>query len=158
MVDKMKRIPEHGYCFVCGTENPKGIGIKWHINEKKEIYAEFVPGIEQQGPPKHMHGGASAAILDEAMGFAAWAKGHKIVSVNLNINYLKAVPLNQKIKVYGRIIKEEGNKFFAEGEIVLLNGEVAVKGNAILYEPEGFFDQIGGEFEELYKKNKDKFF
>ncbi len=153
----MQKIPEHGYCFVCGRENPRGIGIDWYVNEKKEIYAEFIPGESQQGPPKHMHGGASAAILDEAMGFAAWAKGHKIVSVNLNINYIKAVPLGKKVKIFGRLVKEEGNKFFAEGEIVLSNGEVAVKGSAILYEPEGFFKEIGGEFEELLKKHKDKF-
>jgi acyl-coenzyme A thioesterase PaaI-like protein len=155
-MDKEKKkaevLPEHGFCFVCGSENPKGIGLRWYADETGEIFSEYTLGLEQQGPPGHAHGGASAAILDEAMGMAAWYRGFKIVSVNLNISFLKPVPLGVKLKVRGRIKEKKGKRIFAEGEIVLPNGNVAVKGASILVEPEGFFDAYEEEYNRLMKK------
>lgn len=150
-------LPEHGECFVCGSKNPKSIGVKWYYDDNDEIYCNTILTNEQQGPPNHAHGGASAALLDEAMGFAAWVAGYKIVSVNLNINYLKPVPLNSQIQVHGKIISKEGRKIFAKGEIVLENGDVAVEGTSILIEPDGFFKKIDDEYHEFLenkKKNK----
>lgn len=157
-ISNLKRLPEHGSCFVCGTENPKSIGVKWFYNDNDEIFAEVVLTKEQQGPPNYAHGGASAALLDEAMGFAAWVAGYQIVSVNLNINYLKPVPLGVKIQVHGKIVNKDGKKIFAKGEIIFENDEVAVEGSAILVEPSGFFDKDVKEFHEAAtkKKNQDK--
>jgi len=146
---KMKIVPEHGSCFVCGTENPKSIGVKWFVDEQKAIHGEITLTEEQQGPPKFAHGGASAALLDEAMGAAAWVAGYKVVSVNLNINFLKPVPLGVPIKISGFIKNKSGRKIFAYGEIVLPNGEVAVEGRSILVEPEGFFDGLDDEYNKF---------
>ncbi len=140
--NKLKPIPEHGSCFVCGTQNHKSIGVKWYYDENNEIYCDTVLTIEQQGPPKHAHGGASAALLDEAMGFAAWVTGYKIVSANLNINFLKPVPLGVPLKIHAKIISKEGKKIFAKGDIILEGGEIAVEGTSLLIEPNGFFKDI----------------
>ncbi|HXT52702.1 MAG TPA: PaaI family thioesterase, partial [Thermoanaerobaculia bacterium] len=43
--------------------------------------AWFGPGTA--GPPGHAHGGAMAAVLDEAMGAAAWMAGHIAVAAHL---------------------------------------------------------------------------
>ncbi len=157
-LSKLKPLPEHGSCFVCGTENPKSIGVKWYYDDNDEIFGEVILTKEQQGPPNYAHGGASAALLDEAMGFAGWVSGHQIVSVNLNINFMKPVPLGVKIQVHGKIVKTDGKKIYTKGEIIFENGEVAVEGSAILVEPSGFFDKKVKEFHEAAskKKNMDK--
>lgn len=65
------------------------------------------------------------------MGFATWIAGCKIVSVNLKINYLKPIPLGANIQVHWKIVSKEGKKIYTEGEIILENDEVLVKGSAI---------------------------
>ena len=58
----MQQLPEHGYCFVCGTQNPHSVGVIWYQNEDGSIHADMVFTDAQQGPPAHVHGGASAAV------------------------------------------------------------------------------------------------
>jgi len=61
-----RRLTEHGVCFVCGRENPHGIGVQWWVREDGTVYARVTFREAQQGPPGHAHGGALAAVLDEA--------------------------------------------------------------------------------------------
>jgi len=80
------------------------------------------------------------------MGFAACVAGCKIVSVILNINYLKPIPLGANIQVHGIIVSKEGKKIYTEREILLEYNEVLVKGSAILIEPNGFSNEEVTEF------------
>ena len=128
----MKRqLPYHGWCFVCGNENPHGIGITMFVDDDGVLTSEFTLNKSHQGPPGHTHGGASAAILDETMGLVVWAAGHKVVAANLEINYHKPLPLNQALKVETRITQAEERKIFSTGEIQLADSTVAVSGRGI---------------------------
>ena len=51
----------------------------------------FGPGAE--GPPGHVHGGATAALLDEAMGMAALATGRVVVAARIEVDFRQMVPL-----------------------------------------------------------------
>jgi len=85
----MKRqIPYHGWCFVCGHENPNSIGITMFVDDDGTLTSKFTLTEKQQGPPGHVHGGASAAILDEAMGLVVWAAGHKVAAANSGLIYI----------------------------------------------------------------------
>lgn len=33
----MKKIPEHGSCFVCGKANPNSIGVEWYLDDDKKL-------------------------------------------------------------------------------------------------------------------------
>lgn len=124
-------LPDHGECFVCGTSNPNGIGLRWYLQEDMSIIGYVTLGLAQQGPPNHAHGGASAAMLDEAMGSSAWAGGHKAMTVSMTTNYRKAVPLGVPLEVFGRIDHVEGRKIFTKSSIVLPDGTVAVEGEGV---------------------------
>jgi uncharacterized protein (TIGR00369 family) len=128
----MKRqLPYHGWCFVCGHENPHSIGITMFVDDDGVLTSEFTLNEAHQGPPGHTHGGASAAILDEAMGLVVWAAGHKVAAVNLEINYHKPLPLNQPLKLEARITQKDERKIFSTGEIILADSTVAVSGRGI---------------------------
>ena len=81
--------------------------------------------------PDMRTGGASAAILDEAMGLVVWAAGHKVAAVNLEINYHKPLPLNQPLTLEARITQMDERKIFSTGEIILADSTVAVSGRGI---------------------------
>jgi uncharacterized protein (TIGR00369 family) len=128
----MKRqIPYHGWCFVCGNENPRGIGITMFIDDDGVLTSEFTLNKTHQGPPGHTHGGASAAILDEVMGLVVWAAGYKVVAANININYRKPLPLHQPLFAEARITEVGERKIISVGEIKLADSTVAVSGSGV---------------------------
>jgi len=139
----MKRqLPYHGWCFVCGNENPHSIGMTWWVDEEGTLTSDFVLDLAKQGPPGYAHGGASAAILDEAMGLVVWAAGHKVAAVNLEINYRKPVPLEQPLRLEARITEQDERKIFSSGEIVLADGSVAVSGRGIYVSAPKLFENV----------------
>ncbi len=143
-----ERLPEHGSCFICGTQNPKGMGLIWYVQRDLKhilVFSEFVFTLAEQGPPNHAHGGASAAVIDEAMGAAVWQSGLKVVLANMNLNYHLPVPLHAPLRVEGWLERFEGRKGYARGQIVLANGETAVSGEGLyIHAPHLFtFDYYG---------------
>jgi uncharacterized protein (TIGR00369 family) len=135
----MKLVPEHGPCFVCGTQNPQSIGLRWYLHDDGKVTADITLTLAQQGPPTKSHGGASAAMIDEAMGIAVWAAGHRVVAANLNIDYKRPVPLGEAVSITGWVVREEGRKVFTEGEIRLSDGQVAVSGTGLFVRAEHLF-------------------
>ncbi len=140
----MIAIPEHGPCLVCGSENPHGFGIQWHSKEKGIITGKITLTEKQQGPPGHAHGGATAALVDDAMGTSVWQAGYTVVAVNLNVDYKKGVPLGQEIQVNGQVesVDEEGKVVQAKAEIRLQDGEIAVTATGTYVHAPQFFEKL----------------
>lgn len=136
----IKRIEDHGFCYVCGSSNPHGIGLSWYSDDENTIYSEFVLDESQQGPPGYAHGGASAVILDEAIGAAVWRSGFNVAVVNLEINYKRPLPLRQPLKLEARFTERGERKIFATGEIRLPDGNIAVCGTGIYIEAPHLFE------------------
>jgi uncharacterized protein (TIGR00369 family) len=116
-------------CFVCGLKNKFGIRAHFYITKENELIALFTPSEEHQSYPGRLHGGIASAILDETIGRAIQNKCETEiwgVTLELNVKYKKPVPLNEELKVIGRITSENSRFFEGSGEIVLNNGEVAV--------------------------------
>ncbi len=140
----MEKISGHGSCFVCGTENPHSTGLVLYKSGDGTIYAEMIFNLSQQGPPGHVHGGASAAVLDEAMGAAVWVAGHHAAAVNLEINYRKPIPLDQKIIIKAEISVVHPRKILTTSKMILPDGEIAVVGKGIYVEAPHLF--VDSEF------------
>jgi uncharacterized protein (TIGR00369 family) len=127
----MRKLPEHGNCFVCGTSNPHALGLIWYADAERNIHAEFTFKESEQGPPGHVHGGASAAVLDEAMGAAVWVAGLQVVAARLEVDYKRPIPLGQKISIQAQISEQHARKTLTSAEILLEDGTIAVAGKGI---------------------------
>jgi acyl-coenzyme A thioesterase PaaI-like protein len=141
----MKRqIPYHGWCFVCGNENPHSIGITMFVDDNGVLTSEFTLNEAHQGPPGYSHGGASAAVLDEAMGLVVWSAGHalRVAAVNLEFNYHKPLPLNQPLTLEARITQMDERKIFSTGEIKLADSTVPVSGRGIYVVAPKLFENV----------------
>lgn len=144
-------IPDHGPCFVCGRSNPCSMGIEWQLFPSGSVESTIVMDIRHQGPLGFVHGGASAALMDEALGLSIWYAGVQVVTVNLNITYLKPVPLGKQVHIRGAMSGRENQRIYAEGKIVLPDGQVAVTAKGIYVEAHQFFDSLPESFKELKK-------
>jgi len=115
-------------CLVCGLKNDLGLKASFYEMDNDELIAIFKPREEHQGYPERLHGGIAGAILDETIGRAIMIKDDTFwgVTVELNLKYKKPVPLNQELRVRGRITKDSSRLFEGTGEILLPNGDIAV--------------------------------
>lgn len=119
-------------CFVCGLKNKSSLGASFYEMENGEIVAIFKPLEEHQSYPERLHGGVAASILDETIGRAINIEHGDVwgVTVELNLKYKKPVPLDEELRVVGRITRDTSRLFEGTGEILLSNGEVAVMADA----------------------------
>jgi uncharacterized protein (TIGR00369 family) len=127
---------------VCGSDNPHSIGLTWWIEENGLLTACFTLSLAQQGPPGFAHGGASAAVLDEAMGLAVWAAGLKVAAVNLEINFHRPLPLGPPLTVEARIAERSETKTVSTGEIRLPDAAVAVSGRGVYVVAPHLFENV----------------
>lgn len=114
-------------CIVCGVDNELGLKASFYELENKELVAICNTKDWHQSYPGRVHGGISAALLDETIGRAISIDDDTIwgVTVSLDIKYKKPVPTDQQIKIVGRITKENRKLFEGSGEIILENGDIA---------------------------------
>ena len=100
--------------------------------------AWFGPGAE--GPPGHGHGGATAAVLDEAMGAAAWMDGWVVVAVHLEVDFRRMVPLGTDAWMEARVESVDGRKVLTRGRLHDAAGEdfATASGVFVTLDPERF--------------------
>lgn len=123
--------PNSKDCFVCGLENDFGLKSYFYELENGELIARFCPAEAHQSYPGRLHGGISAAILDETIGRAIinhQSAGLWGVTLEFSMKFRKPVPLDQEVLVRARVTSENKRTFEGSGEIVLADGAVAVEG------------------------------
>ncbi|OGR19679.1 MAG: thioesterase [Desulfobacterales bacterium GWB2_56_26] len=126
-----KKQPNSRMCFVCGLNNGFGLKSRFFELEDERLIALFRPAQEHQGYPGRLHGGIAATILDETIGRAIMLRySDNIwgVTVDFSMKLRKPVPIDEEIRVLGRIVSEGKRSFQGEGEILLADGTVAVEG------------------------------
>ena len=126
-----RKQPNSKMCLVCGLQNPFGLYTAFYELENDELLAMFTPTEEHQGYPGRLHGGISAAILDETIGRAIMIRYDDDiwgVTMEFTSRFKKPVPLNEELRVMSRITKENTRVFEGSGEILLSDGTVAVEG------------------------------
>ena len=124
--------PNSKMCIVCGMKNPAGLKAHFYEMETGELVALFTPKEEHQSYPGRLHGGIATAILDETIGRAILHKYEETlwgVTVEFSLRFKRPVPLNEELRVVGRITGEAERYFEGTGEILLNNGKVAVEGH-----------------------------
>ncbi len=87
-----------------------------------------------------VHGGTLASISDIAMGVACITHGKRVVTIDMNVSYLKNTPVGSTITAVGRVISNGRTIMRATGEIFNEQKQLLVKAQA------SFF--VTGEFNE----------
>ena len=120
-------------CFGCGKDNHTGLHGRFYNLESGKIAALFQPGDLFQSYPQRLHGGITAAILDETLGRCilapepdCWA-----VTAELTVRYKKPVPLNVPLKIIAEITDNNRRLFRSSGTLILPDGEVAATATGI---------------------------
>jgi acyl-coenzyme A thioesterase PaaI-like protein len=102
--------------------------------DNNHLHAKVWFGPETEGPPESVHGGAIAAVLDEAMGAVCWMNGHPVVGARITINYLHMTPLGFGGHVESWIERIERRKIFIRSRLSDEAGKVHAEGEALFIE------------------------
>jgi len=105
-------------CFVCGEKNPAGLKLRIRTDpERGESSVDVTFPEHLQGWAKIVHGGLLATVLDEALIYAAKARGHKCVTGEMTVRYVKPASTGVVYKLKGRFIEDKGRIVLAESEL-----------------------------------------
>jgi acyl-coenzyme A thioesterase PaaI-like protein len=118
--------------FVSGDPGGDRLRVRYFRRERDGRLvgrAWFGPGA--QGPPGHAHGGSMAAVLDEAMGAAAWMEGHLVVAVRLATSFQRMLPLGTDALLEAWVERVEGRKVWTLGRLLDGDGEPFAEADAL---------------------------
>jgi acyl-coenzyme A thioesterase PaaI-like protein len=95
------------------------------------LYAKAWFGRNTMGPPGHVHGGAMAATLDEAMGAAAWMNDLRCVAATIKISFLEMLPVETETIVEAKIDRVEGRKIHLRATLTNAAGTIVAEGTGL---------------------------
>lgn len=99
--------------------------------DEPHLYAKAWFGRKTMGPPGHVHGGAMAAALDEAMGAVCWMNDHKTVAASISVKFIAMLPLETETIVESRIERIEGRKIFTRATLTNAAGDLVAQGSGL---------------------------
>lgn len=147
-----RRQPGSAKCFVCGTQNPHGLGAEF-FDDGTVVWTELTPAEHHQGWPGVLHGGIISAVLDETIGRVAFLYDRWVQTGKLSIRFARPAPLGKLLRATGRLTRDHRRLMEMEGEIVVVEtGEVLAHASGTFVPlPDATRDalaqQLGGDFE-----------
>ncbi len=97
-------------------------------------------GLAFEGPPSFAHGGVSAMLLDQLLGYAASAAGHPGMTVQLETRYRAPVPLQTQLRLTAEVTEVDGRRVTARGRVT-----TAAEPGTVLVEASGTFVGLRAE-------------
>lgn len=88
---------------------------------------------------KSAHGGALAALADTAMGTACTTTGKKVVTLDMNLNYIRNVPCQETLTAVGLVIHNGSRTIVATTDIFNNTNQLVVSARATFFVTSTFF-------------------
>lgn len=86
------------------------------------------------GPPGRVHGGTISTILDHAMGMLVATAVQPSVTAHLEVDFLRAVPVDEELDILVRVQDANGRKTWVDAE-VLHEDRLCARGRALFVAP-----------------------
>lgn len=108
-----------------------GFGVSFTLQGDAYV-AQYTFKSHQQGPHNIAHGGAVAALIDEALTATVFKSGFgPAFTVNLNISYRAPIYVGETINIFGKLLQIDGRKIYLRSEIHLPNGTLATEADGL---------------------------
>ena len=126
LADRVRKHFDDG-CFACGRSNPIGLGVDGFRLEGETLIADFMPNSHHRGGPGILHGGVTAAALDEILAWAGMVTQKiVVVTATLDIRYRKPVAIDGRpLTLHGRVVDRHGRKVKLAGSLLADGVEAA---------------------------------
>lgn len=138
----MDDLPRTRSCFVCGTENPLGLGIGV-CTDRTRVETRFRFRPEHAGLAATVHGGLLSTVLDELMAWACGVATRRLAyCAELNVRFLRPVAPGTEVVGTGELVENR------RGRLFLARAELKDASGPILAEATGKFIPVPGELQD----------
>jgi acyl-coenzyme A thioesterase PaaI-like protein len=103
----------------------------FRIPNQPDLYAKAWFGRKTMGPPGHVHGGAMAAALDEAMGAVCWMNDHKTVAATISVTFVSMLPIETETILVARIDRIDRRKIYTRATLTDPSGHIIAEGEGL---------------------------
>lgn len=115
----MKDFSDDNFCFVCGSDNHRGLKLTFTYDEKNdEVISKAVFPRHFQGWREVLHGGIISTVLDEIMIKAAHQKGFKCVTAEITVKFKKPALTDTPYLIKGKVNETRKKMVLTEGTIM----------------------------------------
>lgn len=143
--------PNSRSCFACGMENGAGLRMRFFETEGPpvQVVSEYTVPRRYQGYPGVVHGGIIATMLDEVTSRTVFRVDPPrfVVTARLSVRYRRPVPVEQPLRLTGRVVEDKGRVITTAGTIEDSEGTLLAESEAVLMEvdPDYFGDMLEEE-------------
>lgn len=95
----------------------------FYFQYEKRLRGVIYFGLQTEGYPGKVHGGASATIADNALGTVAWLSGLPCVTGTFTMRYRNMIPLETECYIETSIDRVDGKKIICSGRLTSLSRE-----------------------------------
>lgn len=95
------------------------------------------------------HGGSLASLADTAMGAACASLGRRVVTLDLNMNFLKAAPAGTEVRAIGKILHNGRQTLVAECEVFGVEDRLLTKARGTFFVVGKFDIEVNSEKVDL---------
>ena len=115
-------------CFVCDPDNAGGMRQRFLLDrERGRVVAEFTPTADHSGAPNYAHGGATMAVLDDAMAWAIIATKDRFgMSRRVETDFVRPVMIGKTYSVEAWVEAFEDRSLSARAELKSQSGKLCV--------------------------------
>lgn len=119
------------HCFGCGQENRSGLRLRFLVDDSGTIVCHTRLALRFAGPPGHAHGGVIATLLDEAMSKANRARQVVAMTRQMEVQYLRPVPLGVPLTLTARHTSGSGRVHHCEAQLADATSQVLATAKAV---------------------------
>lgn len=121
------------WCVGCGGDHPAGLHLRVVAGEGMTMQSTLEVGDFHQGAPGLAHGGIIATAMDEAMGALNRLLLVPVVTVHLEVDYVRPVPVGSTLRIETAIVGQVGRKVYTSARAWLegSEGSAAVEAAAL---------------------------
>lgn len=144
-------------CFVCGSENPKGLHLHYDCGVDGAVNATWTPTSICEGFRGIVHGGIVSTVLDEAMSKAVFATECQALTCELKVRFRHHVTVGEPLRISGWVVARQKRKITAEASLCTLDGKERAQAWAtFLILPGTRSDQAGLDSEPPVQNEPDR--
>jgi acyl-coenzyme A thioesterase PaaI-like protein len=110
------RMSHFSECIVSGQANPMGIAIEVR-RDGDDAVAIVRLGPAFEGAPTRAHGGVTAAVFDDVMGYVLVLQRTPAYTGRLTVRYRAPVPVGAELIVRARLKERQGRKLWMVAEM-----------------------------------------
>ncbi len=110
-------------CFACGSENPRGLHLKFGPPLPGGVSLEWTPAENLESFQGIIHGGIVTTVLDEAMSHAVVESHWEALTAEVRVRFRQSVRVGESLRVSARVVERRKRKILAEATMKTVAGE-----------------------------------